>query len=161
MNIEYSETGDIRETHSLWKKLIEHHAALSPYFSERIAKRTTAQRQSHFLEKSANGKARIDLAKDTETGGLVGYCVSSVSQKGEGEIDSIFIEESYRGLGIGDVLMKKALDWMANQGATRNTIAVAVGNEEVLAFYQRHGFYPRAVILEQLNDEKKNGSKPI
>ena len=71
-------------------------------------------RKKELLEKSSNGITRIDIAKNGNTGVLIGYCVSIVSEKKEGEIESIFIEKDYRRHGIGDDFMKKALDWMDN-----------------------------------------------
>ena len=55
---------------------------------------------------------RVDVAMDIVTGQNVGYCVSSVDEERTGEIESIFVASDYRGLGIGDSLMKKALTWM-------------------------------------------------
>ena len=60
----------------------------------------------------------------------------------------IFVEESHRACGIGGEMMKRALAWMETEKAERVNIAVSIGNEEVLPFYQRYGFFPKHIFLE-------------
>ena len=93
---------------------------------------------------------RIDLARDIKTDKLIGYCVSTVNQDKQGEIESIYIEKDYRRRGIGGNFMKKALAWMDGLSVTKRVIGVAAGNEEAFPFYARYGFYPRVTILKQV-----------
>jgi len=134
----------------LWEKLNEHHRVRSLHFAEHFARMIWDVRKNELLKKSINGFMRVDIAKDVETGKLVGYCISSVTVAKVGEIESIFIEKEYRRSGIGDVFMKKALKWMEGLSVTRIIIGVGAGNEEVFPFYARYGFYPGVTILTQL-----------
>ena len=93
---------------------------------------------------------RVDLAIDEVTSQNVGYCVSSINQEKIGEIDSVFVDVHYRGLGIGDSLMQKALCWMGQEGAVAKIVEVAVGNEEAFWFYSKYGFLPRKTMLKQI-----------
>ena len=95
------------------------------------------------------------MAYEGDENQLVGYCVSSISPDKEGEIDSLFVETKYRSLGIGKELMNRALDWMENEGVERKIIMLAAGNEDTLPFYEKHGFIPRSIILEQKNLKTK------
>ena len=63
MAIEYTETDadSVDLTNNLWRKLIEHHAARSRYFSAQIAKRTPEQRNKELLTRFEKGNIRIDL----------------------------------------------------------------------------------------------------
>ena len=151
--IEYTETDErgVDLTNELWRKLIEHHAALSRHFSSQIAKRTSEQRNKELLARFEKGNIHIDLARDTETGELVGYCISTISGDREGEVQSIFVEEEYRNNGIGDAMMRKALQWMNERSVTKKVIAVVFGNEEVFPFYSQYNFLPRATILAQVD----------
>jgi ribosomal protein S18 acetylase RimI-like enzyme len=143
----------------LWQKLLEHHKARSPkYFRRHNSGITFDLRKKQLLEKSEKGYLRIDIARDTNTGELVGYCISSVSGNGQGEIDSIYIESEYRRSGIGDNLTKRALGWMDELSVTKKIVVVGVGNEEVFPFYSRYGFYPRNIILEQVETEEGDTS---
>jgi len=160
MAIEYTETNadGLDLTNKLWRKLIKHHAAKSRHFSELIAKRTSEQRNQELLGRFEKGNIRIDLARDTETDELVGYCISTVSADNEGEVQSIYVEEDYRNNGIGDAMITRALCWMDERPVTRKVIAVAFGNEEVFPFYHQYNFLPRATILAQVGERGQDNT---
>ena len=131
----------------LWEKLNAHHAAQSPYFGEDYAVRTYAWRKAGLLKK--DGNLLVELAQDAEIGRDIGYCVSMVTAEA-GVIESIFIEADYRGQGIGETLMQHALAWMDELDVPMKRVVVAVGNEEAFGFYQRYGFQPRHIVLQQV-----------
>jgi ribosomal protein S18 acetylase RimI-like enzyme len=133
----------------LWEQLNEHHGDQSPHFADEFARRTFAQRKADLLKKAADATFRVDLARDQAASRFVGYCISTVDQESVGEIDSIYVESGFRGLGIGDGLMQRALAWMDGLGIESKVVAVAFGNEEVFPFYSRYGFFPRTTILKQ------------
>lgn len=150
MNIKYTET-DQRELgliQNLWEKLNMHHKARSRNFKKHFKNTTFEARNKNLLEKLKDGKLRIDLATDTDTGKQVGYCVSTIAD-GKGEIDSLYVEEAYRHAGIGYKLIKKGLAWLEKMQAKDIIIAVADGNEEAFGFYAKSGFYPRVTILKR------------
>jgi diamine N-acetyltransferase len=152
-NIEYIiiDERDLDLIADLWWKLRLHHKAHAPeYFIEQYEKMPWNFRKQMLLDKAKNGAIRIDLAQDKDTNTLIGYCVSSVSDKKVGEIESIYVEETYRKLSIGAALMEKALSWLENQKADRIILSVGAGNEAVFGFYRRCGFYPRTTILEKI-----------
>jgi len=149
--IEYSFTDEqgLEEIESLWFELNEHHRIYSQFFSASYPQNTFSQRKKKLLEKSADGALRIDLARDKDTGELVGYSVGTISKDNKGELDSIFVEEYYRRSGIGDYLVKQAMSWMRGKSVNRIVVEIIVGNEDALRFYGRYGFYPRSSILER------------
>ncbi len=132
----------------LWEKIKKHHQSISPNFSEKYQESDFKTRKMELMAKSSGGKLRLELAEDISQEKYIGYCISSISSQGQGEIDSIFVEEDYRSLGIGHELVKRALHWMESECVEDLKIVVAVGNEELLPFYQSFGFYPRHMILE-------------
>lgn len=150
MNISYIELGKekIDEIKPLWEELNDHHGDLSTHFSEKHEKFSFSDRKKQILKKSENGTLRIDIAKDNNTNNYVGYCISSISDELVGEVDSIYLKEKYRSSGIGKQLMNRALEWMGDEGVNDKKVVVAVGNEELLSFYEKYGFYPRHIILE-------------
>jgi ribosomal protein S18 acetylase RimI-like enzyme len=151
-NIEYIETDQqgLDSIGFLWEKLKEHHYARATHHAGLFASMTFEGRKRDFFNKSHNGHLRLDIARDIETGNLVGYCVSSITEKKVGEIESIFIESDYRRHGIGDNFMKKVLTWMDSLSVASKVIGVAAGNEEAFPFYARYGFYPRVSVLQQV-----------
>jgi len=151
-NISYLQTGaeGLDLIADLWRKLTVHHKDRAPeVFKSLYDKYVFEGRKKQLIEKSKDGDIIVNLATDNNTGKLVGYCVSTVSEKNEGELDSIYIEEAYRKKHIGDKFMKTAIPWMDSHGVTRKIISVAAGNEEAFGFYRRYGFYPRVSILMQ------------
>ena len=45
--------------------------------------------------------------------------------------------------------MKRTLGWLDEADVRRITVAVIVGNERALSFYERFGLVPRTMILER------------
>jgi len=140
---------------SLWKKLIEYHRVRSPSFTGHYGRVTWDKRKKKLLEKSKSGAIRIDLAREGTSGTLVGYCVSTISKEKQGEIESLYVEEHFRRCGIGDNLVINALKWMDSNTVIKKIVGVGVGNEEVFEFYRRYNFYPRTMILEQVDNNRK------
>ncbi len=134
----------------LWEGLREHHGKISKDFSESIRQRSFEERVADFEGKASNHIFRIELIKVNDSHTPIGYCISSVNDELVGEVESIFIEDTYRGLHIGDTLMKSALKWMDEHGVKTKRINVAAGND-VLRFYEKYGFKVRSHILEQIN----------
>jgi ribosomal protein S18 acetylase RimI-like enzyme len=133
----------------LWEKLRLHHLGVSSYFKNHYNAVTLDLRKKQLVEKSQNGALRVDLARNWDTKEYIGYCVTSITPEKQGEIDSIYIEKNYRGLGIGDELMTRALKWLDARSVKKKILGVGEGNEGVFAFYRRYHFYPRTTILEQ------------
>ena len=132
----------------LWEKLNAHHAERSSHFASHYADRTYIERKSGLLAIAQTATMRVELAKVSETGQAIAYCISSVTEDA-GEIESIYVEVTYRGQGIGDTLMRHALDWLDRHNVSTRRVVVAVGNEQAFGFYARYGFHPRYIILRQ------------
>ncbi|MDQ7094361.1 GNAT family N-acetyltransferase [Desulfosporosinus sp. PR] len=150
MDITYVEGGEelLKRVAPLWEKLNEHHAGISTFFKDDIAKRTFEQRNEQWIAKAIQGFLRIDLAIEKRSDKAIGYCVA-VLHEGYGEIDSLYVNEAFRKMGVGSSLIELALKWLDKKAVIKKKINVAVGNEQAFRFYQKYGFYPRAVILEQ------------
>ena len=138
----------IEDVGPLWKRLNQHHQGISTQFSREIGQVTFAQRKSHWLNNLKSGQVRIDLAQVEDSNEVVGYCVT-ISNSDLGEIESIYVDEAFRKMGIGDCLVTRALNWLDRQSVKTKRVNVAIGNEQVLTFYSRYGFLPRAITLEQ------------
>lgn len=133
----------------LWEGLREHHAGISGYFSESILSRSFEDRAGDFTANKNSHSFLVELAFTGESGLPSGYCISSVGTDGTGEVESLYVEDACRGLNIGDLLMKDALDWMDANKAVKKRISVMAGND-VLGFYEKYGFKTRAHVLEQI-----------
>jgi ribosomal protein S18 acetylase RimI-like enzyme len=132
---------------SLWEGLNKHHELVSPHFNGDFQNYTFTQRKAELLKKNQNGRFRIDIA--WADGHAVGYIIAAIHEGGVGEIESIFIQDEYRGQGIGNELMRRVLEWMDNARVHQKIVDVAVGNEGAFDFYAQFGFFPRITILKQ------------
>lgn len=152
MNLEYKEipVEEIELIKPLWEGLNLHHRDQSAHFPDYYINMNFDKRKRNLLGKSDEVKFKIDLVIDNDNSERVGYCISSINHDGEGEIDSLFIKENYRNCGIGDMLMKNALDWLNSYNAETIKIQVAAGNEEVFKFYEKFNFYPKYTMLFQV-----------
>ena len=149
----YSQSGSegLDAVAGLWLKLRQHHKERSPYFKEDMDSMKWEERKQGLLDKSGDRTMLVETARDGDK--LVGYCVSSISGKKEGEIESIYVEKEYRKQHIGGHFMKSALAWMDKYCISRRIIGVAAGNEEVFGFYRKFGFYPRVTVLRQKSNK--------
>lgn len=143
-NFEYISGGTelLDDIAHLWTNLNQLHANVSPYFFGVFENRVFNDRKKELLAKAQSEKLRIDIVKTKDNSNVIGYCVSTAKIKGQGEIDSIFVEEQYRHQGVARQLMNSALEWMNSLEVTRKTILVAFGNDKALAFYKKFGFRP-------------------
>lgn len=131
----------------LWENLRIYHQIHSTDFREVYARQTFQKRARALMEQADRGM-RVELVKNLVTDQFVGYCVCTINHDDVGEIASLYIEDDYRHQGIGDSLMKSALEWLAKNQVQAKQIVVAAGNESVIEFYRRYGFYRRATTLE-------------
>jgi diamine N-acetyltransferase len=132
----------------LWVQLNEYHLRKSRFFRYHYEEITYEDRKLYFQNLARAGKLHIELARDPEQDRFIGYCISSLSAEKYGEIESVFIEESYRGRKIGSTLIGNALAWMNASGVVRTRVSVADGNSPALDFYQKFGFVSRMTVLE-------------
>jgi len=138
----------------LWQKLRAYHSPLLAGFPGAKPPFNFEPRKQEILAKAEPGKIRVELVSAASDRSDIAYCISTVSKDGQGEIDSMFVEEAFRGRGIGSELVRRALAWLAGAGATSRVVTVAHANEEALAFYKRFGFEPRMILLQQNDTEK-------
>lgn len=137
---------DMELVKPLWEKLNAVHLEKSVHFKGKYKRFTFEQRMKPILEKADRGRIKIDLLMDGEK--AVGYCISSI-EHGQGEIESIYIDEQYRKGGWGSRLMEDAMHWFQANGIEDISIAVVYDNEDALPFYEKHGFRISTYVLKR------------
>lgn len=91
---------------------------------------------------------------EEETTAVVGYLAGQMRHRFQmrpiniAELESMYISEPYRNLGLGTQLVAHFRDWAEQQGAERIAVTAYAANTRALAFYQRLGFVPRDITLE-------------
>lgn len=149
VKFKFDESESMDEVKSLWVSLNQHHIDRSPFFSEAYSRKAFDARKKEMLLKAEGGKIRTDIAYDSEINAPVGYCISIIHADNLGEIESLIVQKEYRGLGIGESLMQRALRWMDEHNVYKKKLEVYFGNEDAFVFYKRFGFYPKFTVLEQ------------
>jgi len=139
----------IDEIAPLWTGLNEYMMMKSRDFKAHFLEMNFERRKADLLRKSKDGKMRVDIAVEGDSERRIGYCVSSVNNDKVGEVESIFVDPDFRDHGIGGSLMKRAISWLDDEGASSMVVEVTVGNEGVLEFYARYGLLPRKIVLLQ------------
>jgi ribosomal protein S18 acetylase RimI-like enzyme len=144
MDYQNQDVRDIDMIAPLWEKQRQHHAERADIFKSFFEKKAWNDQKAELMS-----KARLETHTVSIGGVLKGYCVASIDSKGKGEIESLYLEPELRGKGIGAELFRRCLDWLEREGAENITIYVAAGNEEVLPFYEKLSFAPRAYLLKK------------
>jgi GNAT superfamily N-acetyltransferase len=134
----------------LWERLRDHHAGLPGWaFADEVARASFDDRRRELLYKSAGGALRVELVSASpKNASPIACCVTSVTEAGAGEVDSMYVEPAWRRHGVGSELVTRALAWLDQQRAESQCVAVAFDNGPAVAFYRRLGFVPRTVRME-------------
>jgi diamine N-acetyltransferase len=75
---------------TLWNKLRLHHQERSSHFKNDFYTYIWEARKKSLREKAEDGVMLVELAKDNGTNQLIGYCVSSIDDGKQGEIELIY-----------------------------------------------------------------------
>jgi ribosomal-protein-alanine N-acetyltransferase len=84
---------------------------------------------------------------------MVGYCISTLADNGQGEVDSIYVTAVVRGRGIGKQLMQDAMAWLRERGAHPIVVEVMAGNVAAEKLYESFGFSARTVRMRYVGEE--------
>lgn len=138
----------LNDVKPLWEKLNNHHKSKTLFFHSKFENFTFEKRMEALLKDDI--KINIVLARNEESKMNIGYCIATKNNEGVGEIQSIFIDDDFRGCNIGEKLMEESLNFLECENAEKILIGVSGGNEEVINFYEKFGFRKRTTILERV-----------
>jgi GNAT superfamily N-acetyltransferase len=83
----------------------------------------------------------------------VGYAVARLAGPHDlrpvvrADLESIYVAPERRGHGVGAALVGAVAAWARERRAVELTVTAYAANAGAVAFYARHGFAPRSVIL--------------
>ncbi|NRD77047.1 GNAT family N-acetyltransferase [Bacillus sp. BRMEA1] len=126
-------------------QLHEYHNHKSKYFSGSYPRITFEERIEEYKNNSKDGEYRIELLMEAQTNNIIAFCITHC-KKLIGKVDVLFVDETYRGNGLGKELMHHAMKWFKEKDINEIELTVVYGNEAV-AFYQKFGFFPRSIIM--------------
>jgi [ribosomal protein S18]-alanine N-acetyltransferase len=91
--------------------------------------------------------ARGGFIVASDRGLVVGYVIA-LSQGREGSIQSIAVSPEARGKGVGEMLLRSAIDHLTGRSA-RVHLLVAAGNEAAIGLYRKHSFVETGRVVKK------------
>ena len=92
---------------------------------------------------------------------IVGYLAGTINEKGSyeniqyGEINNMFIKDSYRGYGVGKALVNEFKMYCKSKGINDLIVTASSKNKNAINFYKKNGFEEFNLTLT-MNIEEEN-----
>jgi GNAT superfamily N-acetyltransferase len=136
---------DVDQIILIWQELMQFHAERDPLFRTRPDAKETFEM---FIRSNIKNENWL-VAEAVVNGRVVGYCQCSIEEyppifelRRHGQINDLVILPAYRRQGIGERLVKRALDWFGGKGLERVEVRFSVYNEVANPFWKTMGFEP-------------------
>ena len=131
----------------LWDLFIQDQIQNAGEMSDGVSAYLQSQRDGGLVAKTDEGKLHIQLVYASDRDKPIGFCITSLSNDGIGEVEALYILDEYQGNNLGTTLLQRSLKWMEARNTLEQQLMVAAGNERVFSFYQKFGFYPGYTTL--------------
>jgi ribosomal protein S18 acetylase RimI-like enzyme len=141
------EVQQIQTIKPLWEALNVLHAECSPHFATVFRKLTFEARMAPLIEGDPND-IKVTVIEDDKD--ICAYCMSTITGP-TGEIHSLYTREDRRNKHLGRTLVSLHQEWFKERRCTSIKLSVVFGNESVLDFYRKLGFFELAVELRQIS----------
>ncbi|WP_208028566.1 GNAT family N-acetyltransferase [Rhabdothermincola sediminis] len=86
-------------------------------------------------------------------GTTVGYAVAHTERLRDGRllgvVDDVYVEPDARGVGVGEALMDRLLEWATERGCSGLDAMVLPGNRAAKNFFERFGLTARAIVVHR------------
>jgi ribosomal protein S18 acetylase RimI-like enzyme len=141
----------------LWMSMHRHHEAVSPMIGRfgplPDVSALWERRRAHYEQWLAEPRSALLLARVADE--AVGYAMVRLRVPRRaweprgliGTLETLAVDESRRGLGIGTVLLSAVRELLTAEGATVLELSVLEGNEQAMRFYEHQGLRPALVTL--------------
>ena len=99
---------------------------------------------------------QLIMVKDEDIDRYVGFAYSTMGRDQKGNLKLFFLEEVYRGKGVGSRLFEDAMEFIEAHQPEEVLIYVSNGNEEALNFYTSKGFRYKSEVFGGMVTELTN-----
>jgi GNAT superfamily N-acetyltransferase len=146
VTIRKAREGDVGAVVELWKELMDFHKAVDPIFTRR---RGGHKAFAEYLRKDYIGsdQRRAWVAQAGQN--IVGFCMGVIEDyppllvlKQYGLLEVMAVTKRWRGKGVGEKLLRRALRWFCEKGMSRVEVRYSTANELAAGFYAKMGFRP-------------------
>ncbi len=131
---------------TMWLKLKDFHIDQFPIWRDGLQLGSFQERQTGFKEIAESGAILIEIARQGDRSR--GFCVTTITPEGVGEIASLYVEEEFRQQGLGSSFVKQALQWLRDYNVERIVVDVMAGNTSALNLYEQAGFQCRVQQMQ-------------
>ncbi len=94
-----------------------------------------------------------ELVVGTLDGVVVGYGLGRREDLGGGQalgrVEALYVEPPARGVGVGEAVLGRLMDWFAVQGCTGVDALALPGDREAKSFFEGAGFKTRLLIMHR------------
>jgi ribosomal protein S18 acetylase RimI-like enzyme len=127
---------DIDQIAGLWRQLEDMHVVYDAELGKERRYRDWAERRAELILLSSH-MYLLQVLQDDE---VHGYCISTLTADGLGDVESIFVAEAKRGNGWGLRLLRNSLVWFDEAKAREVQLLVHPMKLRAIEVYRRLGF---------------------
>jgi GNAT superfamily N-acetyltransferase len=154
LRVHAGKADDLPQLMRLWRELIGFDESLGGQ-DFRLAAGAPKQWERH-LRTFLGARSRIAHVAEVR-GTPVGFLLASLEQppgifmeRKYGHISAVFVQEPYRGKGVGRSLVAAALGWFAEKRVSRVRVATDTKNTLSVEFWKKLGFQTTVLTLDKL-----------
>ncbi len=99
---------------------------------------------------------QLIMVMDEDINRYVGFAYSAMGRDQKGNLKLFYLEEAYRGKGVGSKLFEDAMAFIEAHQPEEILIYVSNGNEQGLNFYTSKGFRYKSMVFDGMVTELTN-----
>ena len=125
------------EDFGLWQKENQDNDAVAKYYLDKTLELVRNQDGEMYVAETENnlvGFAAAYIRQQTDEEALTAIPMKF------GHLESLFVSESYRNQGVGELLIKKAEEYYKSKGCTHSELDVFGPNTKAHNFYVKNGY---------------------
>jgi GNAT superfamily N-acetyltransferase len=152
--IRHAQAADVAALKEMFRKLHAFNAALDPHFA------LSEEWEGHFdgaMQSALQGTSLCLIAYEAGTDRPVGFALGAVHRDSNMwryhewvEIEALYVEETWRGCGLAEMLLGRACDWADSVGQAMIQLYVTSSNERAIRFYRHEGFGETQAIMRKV-----------
>jgi diamine N-acetyltransferase len=135
----------------LWAAFVQNQAQSAGAMAAGVAAYLQDLMAQGLAAKAAAGKLHVQQAFVAGQAAAIGFCITSLGADRVGEVEALYVVADYQGQNLGGQLFQNALAWLDREQAVEQRLVVATGNDSVLGFYAKYGFWPGFTTLFRVN----------
>ena len=138
------------ELSSIRPLLVDLHLAEQPYYTDH-PQLTRHQLEAMLVEVPARFQGEnVVFAVRDHSGGIAGFCWVVLFDPGtglEGEVAEVYVGEDHRGQGVGEALLRRAVELFRERGVTLGYVWTRPENQAATRLYRSAGFEPTEQLV--------------